>query len=267
MPSIDVFAFGRLLFLIMAGRRPLQGRRPSAIKAAAKNGILPDLVWPKGIPLLYESKALCQACLLVDPTRRPSMQEVQARLVELELWAEETGDATSVARERSEVLDCERGRVPRHRITYEYSQDPAAFSRASTLSEAASLALPQFAPTCTYMKERSVLHMLRGWNIAVDPHVCCSLHAALKELGLVLHHLRAKKCEHEFHPFADWQCPHCKVMVEQLQGARLETAGPVCSLCNLEGRMARSNDACNGQPSQGLSCSCTLDAQRVVMGL
>jgi len=79
-PSSDVFSFGRLVYMIMTGRAPLSHLSKRDIVDAALSGVCPQLDWPAAMPLMEQTRALCEDCLQVKPASRPSIAEVQSAL-------------------------------------------------------------------------------------------------------------------------------------------------------------------------------------------
>eukprot|EP00811_Abedinium_folium_P004746 NODE_1436_length_2477_cov_13.977447.p1 GENE.NODE_1436_length_2477_cov_13.977447~~NODE_1436_length_2477_cov_13.977447.p1 ORF type:complete len:760 (+),score=133.64 NODE_1436_length_2477_cov_13.977447:41-2281(+) len=80
--SADIFSFGRLLYLVMTGERPLDGVTPQTIiKHARKHGRVPPLPWPAACPFRDQSIALCNELLHFQPLRRPDIVTVSAELL------------------------------------------------------------------------------------------------------------------------------------------------------------------------------------------
>lgn len=81
-PSADVFCFGRLLYLVMTGCTPLAGVGPAAILACADANCTIELEWPQDVPLLQEARQLCTECVRLDPSMRPPLVDVHARIAD-----------------------------------------------------------------------------------------------------------------------------------------------------------------------------------------
>lgn len=79
---IDVYALGVLLFQMAAGQPPFAGHTASEV-IALHIAALPPKLEQKGVAASPELTALLTAMLIKDPTARPSMQEVEARLQQL----------------------------------------------------------------------------------------------------------------------------------------------------------------------------------------
>eukprot|EP00446_Apocalathium_sp_SHHI-4_P056974 CAMPEP_0177292458 /NCGR_PEP_ID=MMETSP0368-20130122/187_1 /TAXON_ID=447022 ORGANISM="Scrippsiella hangoei-like, Strain SHHI-4" /NCGR_SAMPLE_ID=MMETSP0368 /ASSEMBLY_ACC=CAM_ASM_000363 /LENGTH=710 /DNA_ID=CAMNT_0018750093 /DNA_START=1 /DNA_END=2133 /DNA_ORIENTATION=- len=77
-PNADVFSFGRLLYMIVTGCRPMPREE---ILRQAESGRVPILKWGRE-PLVEECRPICDTCCHVDPARRPSISEVQRTLSE-----------------------------------------------------------------------------------------------------------------------------------------------------------------------------------------
>lgn len=80
-PGADVFSFGRLLFFVMTGQHPLRDVSIEDIVTAAKKGQPHAMTWPRQAPLAEECAETCEACTTFDVTNRPSMVEVQEKLL------------------------------------------------------------------------------------------------------------------------------------------------------------------------------------------
>lgn len=91
----DVFGFGWLTFLAIAGQLPFEGRTDDALVEAVSLMLLhrgvPALAAPAATPFRPECEALCTACLRFDVAERPDMQTVWERVRQ---WV----DAPSVCR-------------------------------------------------------------------------------------------------------------------------------------------------------------------------
>jgi serine/threonine-protein kinase len=79
---IDVYALGVLLFQMATGQPPFSGRGPSEV-IAMHIAALPPKLESKGVVAPAGMAALVAAMLIKDPTARPTMQEVEARLQQL----------------------------------------------------------------------------------------------------------------------------------------------------------------------------------------
>jgi len=73
MPSVDVFAFGRLMHMVMAGVQP-----PPAENKSNEECVLP---WPTSAPFREEGRSLIAKCLLSDPILRPPIDFIQEELL------------------------------------------------------------------------------------------------------------------------------------------------------------------------------------------
>jgi len=79
-PSSDVFSFGRLLFMIMVGRKPLaEVAEGDVVRVAHENRCL-ELVWPPGVHAVEECRRITDACTRTEPSARPTTLELHLRL-------------------------------------------------------------------------------------------------------------------------------------------------------------------------------------------
>jgi serine/threonine-protein kinase len=79
---IDVYSLGVLLFQMATGQPPFAGRAASEV-IALHIAALPPKLEQKGVSLPAGLAALVTAMLIKDPTARPTMPEVEARLQQL----------------------------------------------------------------------------------------------------------------------------------------------------------------------------------------
>ena len=80
-PSADVFSFGRLTYMVMTRRRPLQGMDKTAALSGLRKGLVPALAWPTDLPTALVAQALVSQCCHVDAHRKPSMQTIRKGLL------------------------------------------------------------------------------------------------------------------------------------------------------------------------------------------
>lgn len=71
----DVFSFGRLIYYLTTGKKPLSDLTDSEVKKAASSSACPRLDWPAGVAI-PESVALAQSCMSVKPQDRPFITDV-----------------------------------------------------------------------------------------------------------------------------------------------------------------------------------------------
>jgi len=116
-PSSDVYSFGRLLFFIATGRRPLGSFTREKIQRMMKKAS-PPLDWPEPISgevdvfskgmfvkqysdeasaLMLDCKALCDRCLEFQHERRPPMNSVHSSMVS---WSMADPEAAMLVDER-----------------------------------------------------------------------------------------------------------------------------------------------------------------------
>lgn len=89
-PATDVFSFGRLLYVLITGRRPLHYMPQSAILACIKDGCIPELKWAGGVPLVTQGQQLVAQCCHGTASVRPTMLEVRAFVLD---WKINQNDA------------------------------------------------------------------------------------------------------------------------------------------------------------------------------
>eukprot|EP00811_Abedinium_folium_P030478 NODE_4885_length_1834_cov_4.917985.p1 GENE.NODE_4885_length_1834_cov_4.917985~~NODE_4885_length_1834_cov_4.917985.p1 ORF type:complete len:592 (+),score=125.31 NODE_4885_length_1834_cov_4.917985:3-1778(+) len=81
-PSSDVFSFGRVIYHVVTGVKPLSSLTTSEIVLAVRNrACVPELSWPASCPFREESSALCGAMLQFEPVLRPSTVAVHTELL------------------------------------------------------------------------------------------------------------------------------------------------------------------------------------------
>mmetsp|Transcript_108343 Transcript_108343/g.305496 ORF Transcript_108343/g.305496 Transcript_108343/m.305496 type:complete len:1275 (+) Transcript_108343:181-4005(+) len=84
-PAADVFSFGRLAFLVLTGRLPLQGHKIAALEQAAKKNHVLPLKWNLDSPLSKPCTVLSDRCCRPKPKLRPDIMDVAA---EVKTWAD-----------------------------------------------------------------------------------------------------------------------------------------------------------------------------------
>jgi len=163
-PSADVFSFGRLLFAITTGRKPLGNMNAQAIRSAYREGRTLDMSWPDSLPFVRECQQICDACTRINPAERLSMIKVHERLeVCVNLPSEanipaDLGNAVARARatkgkraERSSSASAESDSRPEQR--------PGAESQESSIADRSSGHAPNGAMVSTV--ERSARWLMR----------------------------------------------------------------------------------------------------------
>jgi len=78
--SADAFSFGRVTYMVITCRKPLEGVRRRVIVDMAKSAITHTLLWDEGRPLHQECKGLCSRLSNPLPDQRPSMAEVHQEI-------------------------------------------------------------------------------------------------------------------------------------------------------------------------------------------
>jgi serine/threonine protein kinase len=74
----DIFSFGRLVFLLVSGKRPLQHMTMQEIVDASLSGMVPSLSWPDqaDAPLCGDWQPLAEQCLSFNAQERPCIEEL-----------------------------------------------------------------------------------------------------------------------------------------------------------------------------------------------
>ncbi|CAE8597125.1 unnamed protein product [Polarella glacialis] len=80
--STDIFAFGRLMFLVMTDELPLKGVLPADVIRLAMLGEAPGLCWPAQATVHPTFQLLCSRCTSPSPSARPDAEEVLQELIE-----------------------------------------------------------------------------------------------------------------------------------------------------------------------------------------
>jgi len=81
--SADVFSFGRLVFFVLTGRFPIENVSRSKLRQFLKSAELPELQWGHAGRDAAAYRPLVEECTQVDPSVRPRMTQVHARLAVL----------------------------------------------------------------------------------------------------------------------------------------------------------------------------------------
>jgi len=196
-PKADIFSLGRVLHLILAGRRPLVGLAEREIVDMAERGTFPEVEWPADLGC-DSMRMLSEACMLRDPQARPWISQVQRQV-----------------REAMPTASDDQGRFEFaegvHEIRSGGERSARAARRASAQEEVARLLHPEFFETPWQSRVFSLELMLNSWNIHVHPKSCCKWHAALAALESDHRSLAAGPCKSYVDVLA--QCPHCHLMV------------------------------------------------------
>lgn len=102
---------------------------------------------------------------------------------------------------------------------------------------AGAVALAHFAPTPEYSKALSIASILCRWNVETQAAVtCCTFHAAVRDLLRIAATFEARKCT-SLLPYADWQCPECKLLdLLDSPGAAVDSISRkiMCAICGYE---------------------------------
>jgi len=246
--SADVFSFGRLAYLMIACRKPMQGISRKVIIDMAKSGVTQPLQWSEGMPLHKECREMCQGMLCLDPQGRPSMAQVH---IEASSWtlpdmakhmptlalvranegseARARVDAADDGNDLRETLNSALAQRPENnRVPRTSGLDGAACSmnsrHASAVPRAAAgsssearleqpvLAVPGKRPTQEAVKRLLAVNATLQWNILISPGRCCKYHAAMAELLSIAGDLNRSGCNHVYAPYHDFQCSSCGVM-------------------------------------------------------
>eukprot|EP00928_Gymnodinium_smaydae_P006034 TRINITY_DN12099_c0_g1_i1.p1 TRINITY_DN12099_c0_g1~~TRINITY_DN12099_c0_g1_i1.p1 ORF type:complete len:539 (-),score=69.19 TRINITY_DN12099_c0_g1_i1:424-2040(-) len=74
------------------------------------------------------------------------------------------------------------------------------------------LAVPDRLVTPLHTKIRSLIRVIASWNIRTHRAACCSFHACLPEIKLVLEKLARAPCQPDFHDVWSDQCRKCAML-------------------------------------------------------
>eukprot|EP00928_Gymnodinium_smaydae_P090652 TRINITY_DN7441_c0_g2_i1.p1 TRINITY_DN7441_c0_g2~~TRINITY_DN7441_c0_g2_i1.p1 ORF type:complete len:760 (-),score=84.69 TRINITY_DN7441_c0_g2_i1:127-2406(-) len=222
--KVDVFSFGRLLYQVMTGRVPLDGRTPIEIRSAAQNGKCLPLQWPDSMPLLQATKDLCNLCSRATPSARPDMIHVQSTLRGWWLQAED-GVRDALRQAFPHQVSSESLRSFFAKAKAESADDPllvqmqrcmhgSGIQQPHTLGPSLqkSLIHDELAETPYQAKQVSLASVLSLWN--VPNHLsCCSFHARLRALDDVSQIMQTSRCV-DMGTESPWQCQHCCLLGE-----------------------------------------------------
>jgi len=207
-PAADVFSFGRLVYMIMSGRPPLQKATRDQIIESALRGQCVPLEWPSEMARLDEIQAMVVACTDMEPKRRPSIVQAQRtwRKLHPAVWPE--GGEDDVAKDLRSALEEVRN------VDFSALQ-PTEGSRSRSAGAAGSGRLVHSCfkqtpdPSCVV----SLLRAIQRWNVPVTTADCCTLHAVVRKAAELSASLGASRCNHHI-PEVDSQCPKCLVVIE-----------------------------------------------------
>lgn len=135
--SADVFSFGRLMYKIVTGHRPLAGWTKEEVLVAARAGLTLLCYWPPRVALAEACQALSERCTHITPQLRPSISEIDGMLQEAcgswwptdDPWApldeamQQTRQIASISHRENELLE------------YSVRKDVAAAPEAADASE------------------------------------------------------------------------------------------------------------------------------------
>eukprot|EP00811_Abedinium_folium_P033706 NODE_664_length_2853_cov_13.797506.p1 GENE.NODE_664_length_2853_cov_13.797506~~NODE_664_length_2853_cov_13.797506.p1 ORF type:complete len:850 (-),score=127.35 NODE_664_length_2853_cov_13.797506:228-2777(-) len=259
--SADVFSFGRLIYLVMTGQKPLATIEKAAIIRHALRGRPHVLTWPVQCPFREKSRRLCDELWHIDPRQRPCIATVHAQLIKWRPAGAEgivagDGDFHSALHEVRSVLMQQSGASLRYQAAHNQTgpvglptdsvgiaetvigapaRHVSGAAAAPPLAEIAqndgcSMQLPEFVQTPDDTKNFTMMDALLTWNCAqpVNNQACCVFHSIAKlELTLLLARFANFDCMPSFKPHSGWQCPTC-MLVDYLEG---DMDSVVCTLC------------------------------------
>jgi len=141
-PSADVFSFGRLLFMIMTGRRPLAGVSKSSILEAVKAGSGHMVAWTEDLPYAAECADIYNSCTSREPANRPTVSEVQDAFHKRMAVNKHENTTTcledAVQRGRVEQQEL-RAHLPRSSEPIKWSKAPWTFVDASSMEYSSAI--------------------------------------------------------------------------------------------------------------------------------
>mmetsp|Transcript_61371 Transcript_61371/g.182846 ORF Transcript_61371/g.182846 Transcript_61371/m.182846 type:complete len:846 (+) Transcript_61371:3-2540(+) len=218
MPSSDVFSFGRVAYMIVACRKPLEGVRRRVIVEMAKKGSVPTLQWQVGKPLMQECQRMCAGLLELAPEKRPNMAAAHE---EASSWTlpdmVENMPALGLAKAMPPNEGLADNEAFRERLGNALRSSPGPPTTAVTSDAGGKplempLVLPNMAPTQDDIQQLLLMNAAMQQNFRVPPTSCCTYHAAIAHLQKVGKVLLRRPCVEVFQPHSDYQCPHCGVL-------------------------------------------------------
>jgi len=222
--SADAFSFGRVAYMVIACRKPLEGVRRQVIVDMARRGLAHTLLWEEGRPLHREGKGMYERLSSPVPDQRPSMAEVHEEASAWTLPDVQEGKTSSLpaAIERGTLRVASGAGFLREVFGFTLRRGRAPAAGGEAASEVppggADLALPGFLPTKEGAKKLMLVDLLLQWNFPVPPGCCCRYHAAVAEAARVGEALARRPCKPSFRPHDRHQCPSCGVMDIEIDG-------------------------------------------------
>lgn len=199
-PSVDVFAFARISYLVLVGQSPVDNVPRDMLKRMALRGMAPPLEWPEQNQI-NEFQTVLNRCVLFQADARPTIFEVHAVA---------SSTKTLITAPDVEVLGVER-----------QARDGVKFDMVA--HRAGDVDLTRVKPTSNYAKFHTIATALMHWNADLSrANCCCPWHAAIHELELCINHYKQDYCWDSFAPFAQWQCKDCGALQES----------PCCRICD-----------------------------------
>eukprot|EP00927_Polykrikos_kofoidii_P068060 TRINITY_DN63455_c0_g1_i1.p1 TRINITY_DN63455_c0_g1~~TRINITY_DN63455_c0_g1_i1.p1 ORF type:complete len:912 (-),score=139.80 TRINITY_DN63455_c0_g1_i1:55-2790(-) len=249
--SSDVFSFGRLIYLVITGKPPLQEVSRDAIVDMAHLGFVPPPTWPEdNLALVAEGRPLSDHCLMNNPRGRPDMAEVYGKLSR---WQFPSPEECLVADQLEHGVTVSTEEEPSKNNTGASSSRSTGKGNSQSLSWVEGMkqvretliaknentssrpfqeqvfAIPNCEPTPLKTMERMTLEMVSRWNVRVGQGACCIRHAQIKELDRVRERLCDMECEcvDGQDPKNKYQCPRCYALSsrsEESRGRRMRTS-------------------------------------------
>jgi len=243
--SADVYSFGRLVYFVLTGRKPLGEYTEPQIKHMLLTATMPSTLWPGSNSLEHLGKALVDDCLTLDPTFRPSMADICEVLMRMVAENEELGFMHELVAPgqllswNDEALDACLS-APGHRRRGKEAVPASTPRRAPSIARPTKIrhALQSMAPTPQDSITRSLLTTMMQWNCEITSETCCLYHAAVAACMDACEALQAAPCKHDFLPVGSFQCSACGLILEENEAC-------ACSSANIS-----APDTTSKQPTQ-----------------
>jgi len=223
--SSDVYSFGRLIFFVLTGVKPLAGHTEAQVKHMLVTAMLPSVLWPGKSALEQFCKPLVDDCLLLEPSLRPPTPKIYEAVVAV---ARQNSELAGLRIEfaapdqlrgwtDSAVHTCLAASVQHARRVQDqrYLTSMARETPVAEISSTARHALQGRRPTTKQSMLYTLLKAMHQWNFAVTDSPCCLFHCALAECISMCEQLQAMPCRPQFVPHSEGQCMTCGLLLDE----------------------------------------------------